>query len=164
MDKELKLFESLGFKNEVRIVATKNGKIVHATPWMKNKVPLSADNGRNLILQALSGDYIDILTLTHGEIGTGTTAATDNDTGTETVVARGEVRYAGVSANVLNFKFFFSDSSLANGSYTEITSWINGAAGNGTGHLFNRLVFASTPYVKASGEDTTIQVRVTMTG
>ena len=164
MDQELKQFDNFGFENEVRIIATKDGKIVHSTPWMKNKVPLSADNGRNLILQALSGDYSDSLELTHGEIGTGTTAATDNDTDTETVVARGEVRYAGVSANILNFKFFFSDSALADGSYTEITSWINGAAGNGTGHLFNRLVFASTPYVKASGEDTTIQVRATMTG
>lgn len=163
MEKILKQLDGFGFENEVRIVATKDGRFVHATPWMKNKVPLSANNGRNLILQALSGDYADSMELTHGEIGTGTTAPTDNDTGTETVVARGEVRYTGVSANVLTFKFFFSDSALADGSYTEITAWINGSAGNGTGHLFNRLV-SSVPYIKASGEDTTIQIRVTMTG
>ena len=164
MENTLKQLDEFGFSNYMRIVASKNGVETHATPWIKNKVVLSANNGRNLILQALSGDYTDPMDITHGEIGTGTTAPTDNDTATETPVARAQIAYAGVSGNVLTIKFFISDANLTDDTYTEFTSWINGTATIGTGGLFNRLVFSGTPYVKASDEDSTIEIRCTLTG
>lgn len=164
MEKTFKQLDNLGFVNRVQITATKGEKVTHQTGWMKNKVVSSADNGRNLILQALSGDYVNSLEITHCELGTGTTAAADADTETETFAARAQQGYVSVVGDELSIKFFFSTSLLPDDTYNELTMWINGAAGEGTGHLFNHLVYTATPYVKATGEDTTVEIKVTLNG
>jgi hypothetical protein len=166
MNKKVELIgiDSPGFDNEVRFITSKNGQVTHVTDWMKNKVVLSDDNGRNLIQQALAEDYTGSLAITHCELGDGTTAATDNDTDTENGLVRVQKAYSSVTANILSIKFFFSDGILPEDTYTELTMWIDGTASLGTGHLFNRLVFSDSPYEKAEGEDTTVEIRVTLTG
>lgn len=158
------MLDRFGFIGEVRISGYKDGALVKQTPWMRNKVVSSDGNGRNLLLQALAGDYAGSIEITHMELGDGTTAATDADTDTENAIARAQRAFVSVSGNVLSIKFFFSDGLLPDGSYTELTMWMDGDVGLGTGNIFNRLVFAGSPYVKAAGEDTSIEVRVTSTG
>ncbi|MFA6158903.1 MAG: hypothetical protein WC763_04775 [Candidatus Paceibacterota bacterium] len=160
----LNLIDSFGFIGEVRISGYKDGALVKQTPWMRNKVVSSSGNGRNLILQALSGDYAGSIEITHAELGTGTTAASDSDTDTEDPQSRAQRSFVSVSANIITLKFFFSDLNLPDDSYTEFTMWMDGDVGLGTGSIFNRLVFSGAPYVKATGEDTSIEVRVTSTG
>lgn len=162
LKKILNLSDEFGFKGEVRITSFKDGKIVRQTPWMRNKVVSSSDNGRNLILKALAGTALYDLEITHAEMGLGTTPATDGDTETEDPQARNQVGNVTVSTNIMNLKFYFSDVLLPDGSYTELTMWMDGTATIGTGRIFNRIVFS--PYVKASGEDITVEVRVTATG
>lgn len=156
--------DRFGFANEVRITTYKDGQIVRQSDWIKNVVVLSANNGRNLIMQALSGDYAGSLEITHAELGTGTTAASESDTNTEAGAVRAQRGYVSVADNVLTIKFFFSDTTLADGTYNELTMWMDGTASEGTGHLFNRLMFSSSAYVKATGEDTSVELRATLTG
>ena len=147
------------FNNEVRLTASRDGEVIRSTGWIKNLVVLA---GRNLLLQALSGDYTDSLIITHAEIGTGTTAAAAGDTATEADAVRAQKAYVSVVDDLLVIKFFFSDSLLPDDVYNEITMWMNGSAGVGTGHIFNRLMFSDQPYTKATGEDTTIEIRATL--
>ena len=163
MDNLVKI-DNFTFENYARIIKSKDGKVLSVSPWFKNKVVLTDDCGRNLLLKALTGQYLEPVGITHLEIGTGTTAATDNDDQTETFAARGSLGYASAIATVANFKFYLADAALPDDDYTELTMWINGLAGEGTGYLFNRIVFASTPYTKSAGDDTTVQVRLTLTG
>jgi hypothetical protein len=94
-------------------------------------------------------------------MGTGSTAPADGDTDLETGVARAQVGSAAISNNIVTLRFFFSDATLPDGTYHELGTFIDGSSGVGTGQLFNRLVFG-TPYVKAAGEDSSVEVKFTL--
>lgn len=123
----------------------------------KNLIVSSADYGKNLIAQRLAGTNTYTLNITHGEIGTGSTAPALTNTGLATGTTRRVTESASVSNNIVTLRFFFADAVLANGTYNEFGTFVDGTATLGTGKLFNRALF-STAYVKATGEDTTVDV------
>lgn len=146
----------------VTIIKTdsKTGEVISVMK-QKNRIMLGTNTGKSLILNRLGGDNTYSLNITHAEIGSGTNTPADGDTALQTPASRVAVVDAVVASNVLTLRFFFADGVLANGSYNEFGSWIDGTATIGTGKIFNRALFGST-YVKASGEDTTVQLDITI--
>lgn len=128
----------------------------------KNLVVSSTNRGRNLLCQWLAGVSTYAIGINYGEMGTGSTAPSNSDTALTTPVKRVAPTTYLISNNVLTMQFFFSDAVLPDNTYYEFGTYIAGAAGLGTGQLFNHALFSS-PYVKASGEDTTIEVEFTIT-
>jgi len=98
--------------------------------------------------------------LEHGEIGTGSTAPANDDKGLETGTHRKAVTLASVSNNVVTLQFFFADAELPNNTYYEFGTFVDGIITLGTGQIFNRGLF-SPAYVKATSEDTTVEVEFT---
>ncbi len=136
-----------------------NGRIATSD---HNIVVVSTDRGRNLIVQKLAGVDAYTMHVTHGDIGTSTGTATAADTQIGTAVARAALAGYTVSSNVVTLQFFFADSALANNTYREFGTFVDGATGTSTGRLFNHASFSSA-YVKTSGVDTTIEVTITLT-
>lgn len=107
---------------------------------------------------------------TDASISSGTTAPTSTTAGArattlvDTGLQTGQIRAAFTTAaavnNIVTIRFFFSDATLPNGTYSEFGTFIDGSATLGTGQLFNRATFSSTGYVKATGEDTSIEVEI----
>lgn len=147
----------------VRIITYCKGtkEVLRRTPWFNNLVVSSNNYGRNIIAQRLAGTNTYTLNITHGDLGTGSTAPTNNDTNLETGVKRVAITHKSVVNNVITLQFFYPDSALANGTYNEFGTFVDGSATLGSGQLFNRVVFG-TAYVKSSGEDTTVEVQITI--
>lgn len=146
----------------VTIIKTdsKTGEVISVTK-QKNRIMLGTNTGKSLILNRLGGDNSYTMNILYGEIGSGTNTPADGDTALQTPVARVALVDSVVASNVITLRFFFADGVLANGSYNEFGSWVDGNATIGTGKIFNRALFGST-YVKASGEDTTVQLEITI--
>jgi len=135
----------------------------------KNMVMDGSFTGLDLIIQWIigqmaSGQGAETYRngVNYGEIGTGNTAPALSDTALTAGVARTIPTLQqdfGLTQAVL--QFFFSDASLANGTYKEFGTFVNGTASLGSGKIFNRVLF-SGDYVKVSGQDTTVQVTFTM--
>jgi len=117
--------------------------------------------GRNIIARQLTGDTTYALAIAYGEIGTGSTAPANSDTALTTPTLRKAVEDTDLSNNVATISFFMTDAELANGTYYEFGTFIGGSITIGTGRLFNHALF-SPSYVKATGEDTTIEVEFTI--
>lgn len=129
----------------------------------QNNLVVSSNNrGRNLLCQWLAGIGTYAIGINYGEMGTGSTVPTNADTALTTPVKRVAPTINVITNNVLTIQFFFSDAVLANNTYYEFGTYIAGTSTLGTGQLFNHALFSS-PYVKASGEDTTIEVDFTIT-
>jgi hypothetical protein len=156
--------EKGGIKGKVRIFKTRAGtnEILNITKWTDNLVMLGTNTGKDLILDRLNADNTYSLNITHGDIGTGTNTPAVSDTTLQTPTVRVAKANGSIASNVLSIFFFFSDAVLANGTYREFGSFVDGSATISTGQLFNRVLFASA-YVKATGEDTTVQVDFTLT-
>jgi hypothetical protein len=163
INKIISIFERQGIHGRVRITAYKAGtkEIVRQTGWMKNLVVSSANHGRNLICQRLAGTNTYSLNITHGEIGTGSTAPADSDTGLVAPAVRVGDPFPSVVNNVVKIQFFFSDAQLQNITYREFGTFVDGTITLGTGQLFNRILF-NPAYTKAAGEDTTVEVEFTI--
>lgn len=159
----LKKLETLGVKGQVKILTHKDGVLVRETPWMDNLVVSGSNTGRNLIAQRLAGDDSYTLEITHGALGLGDTAPANSDTALEDEQARTDPATVEVSNNVVDFRFFFADGDTPDGSYWEFGTFIDATLTPDSGQLFNRLVFGEA-YVKATGEDSTVLVRFTITG
>ena len=127
-----------------------------------NLVVSSSNRGRNLLCQWLAGIGTYAIGINYGEMGTGSTTPTNADTALATPVKRVAPTTNVISNNVLTLQFFFSDAVLSNNTYYEFGTYIAGSATLGSGQLFNHVLFSS-PYIKASGEDTTIEVDFTIT-
>ena len=158
------LSEKSSIKGKIRIVTTdaKTGRVLRSTPWSPNMVMLGANTGKDIILDRLNSENTYSLNITHADIGTGTTPAAASDTALETAVARATKATGVVSGGVLSLQFFYADANLANGTYREFGSFVDGSASVDTGQIFNRALFGS-PYTKATGEDTTIELDITIT-
>lgn len=156
--------EKNGVVGKYKIITYKAGtkEILRETPWQKNLIMLGTNTGKTLILQRLAGINTYSLNITHLDIGTGTTSPAVTDTALTTAVARASTPVATIVGNTLSLQFFLTDAELANGSYKEIGTFVDGSAGLGTGKIFNHALFGVT-YVKATGEDTTIQVDFSLT-
>ena len=135
----------------------------------KNMVMQGSFTGLDLIIQWIIGQMATGQGaaayqngINYGEIGTGNTAAALSNTALVAPVARTVPTLQqdfGLTQAIV--QFFFSDANLANNTYNEFATWVNGTASLGSGRIFNRVVFAS-PYVKVAGQDTTVQVAFTM--
>lgn len=127
----------------------------------ENLVVSQANHGRNLVCQRLAGLTTYTLAISHFEIGTSATAPTNSDTDLTAAVARAATSYYSISNNVLTLRFFLADASLANGTYREMGTFIDGTITIGTGQMWNHALFSSA-YVKATGEDTTVELIITV--
>jgi len=123
-----------------------------------NLIVSSSGYGKNIIARRLASDNTYTGNITHGEIGTGTNAPALTDTGLQTGTVRVAFQTTTISNNIATIRFFLSDATLPNGTYTEFGTFIDGTATLGTGQLFNRALFSGAGYAKATGEDTTIDV------
>jgi hypothetical protein len=113
--------------------------------------------GLDVIIQRLVGINTYSLNIDFAELGTGNTAPTLGDTGLTAPTNRAAVGFQqdfGSTEAVL--QFFFSDSQLANVTYNEFGTFIDGTATIGSGQIFNHALL-SPAYVKTAGTDTTIQ-------
>lgn len=138
------------------------GEIVQDTGWNSNLIMLGTNIGKTLILQRLAGTNTYTLNLLYCDIGTSSTTPTATDTQLTAAVARASSPAVTITGGVLSLQYFFADGSLANGTYREVGTFVDGSASVNTGQIFNHALFG-TAYVKGSGVDTTIQVDFTIT-
>jgi hypothetical protein len=123
-----------------------------------NLVVDNANHGIDLIIQRLVGVNTYSLNILYGEIGTGSTAPALSDTALTTPTNRAAVGFQqNYGSTEAVFQFFFSDSQLANQTYNEFGTYVDGTSTIGSGQLFNHALF-SPAYAKVAGQDTTIQV------
>lgn len=153
---------AIKIEGQVKIETFKDGVKIRETEFEKNLVMLGTNTGITLLLQRLIGTNTYSANVTHADFGTGSTPATQADTTLETAVARAVRGSESISGAVASMSFFFPDALLPDGSYNEFGTFIDGTISVDTGQLFNRIVLGS-PYVKATGEDTTVRVKFTIT-
>lgn len=132
----------------------------------KNLIVDSSNYGIDILIQYLvsgyTGSFAFPLGIAWGEIGTGNTTPAAGDTALTTPTNRAAVSYAAdLGFNEAQLQFFFPDSILTNGTYTECGTFIGGSSTIGTGNMFNHALFA-TPYSKSSGTDTTLEVDISI--
>jgi hypothetical protein len=128
----------------------------------KNLIVASFNYGKDILVQyllsAYNGSFAFPLGIAYGEIGTGSTTPAASDTALQTPTNRIPITYGADSGyNTAVTQFFFPDSTLANGTYTEFGTFIGGSNTIGSGNMFNHALF-STPYSKSAGTDTTVEV------
>lgn len=125
-----------------------------------NLIMGSAGYGLDIIIQRLVGINTYSLNIMYGEIGTGTTPPSLGDTALTTPTNRAAVGFQqDYGSTEVIVQFFFSDSQLANQTYNEVGTFIDGTTTLGSGQLFNHALL-SPGYEKTSGTDTTIQVSI----
>lgn len=159
-----KIKNNFKITGKIRIITYKAGtkEILRISKWFENLVVSGTSTGRNLVAQRLCAVNNYSLNITHADIGVGTATPQNSDTQLETPSIRAVTTLAIVDNNAATLQFFFSDAMLPNGTYREFGTFIDGSSGLSTGKLFNRVLFG-TPYIKASGEDTTVEVIFTIT-
>lgn len=155
LDKYLEL--TLSGKNAEAEIVLRDGWLGVACR-QHNLIVSSSGYGKNIIARRLASDNTYTGNVTHGEIGTGTNAPALTDIGLQTGTVRVAFQTTTISNNIATIRFFLSDATLPNGTYTEFGTFIDGTATLGTGQLFNRALFSGAGYAKATGEDTTIDV------
>ena len=155
--------DTAGIKGKFQIIKTCSltGEILYTSEWQDNLIVLGTNTGRDLILDRLNSDNTYSLNITYLDIGTSTTAPSASDTNLIAGVSRTSKASGVVASNVLTLGFFFSSASLANGTYREIGTFVDGTSTLGTGQLFSRALFASN-YVKGTNQDTTINYAFTI--
>ena len=155
--------EKIKAQGRFRIITTKAGTrdVLRASEWYSNLIMLGANTGKTISLQRIASINTYSLNLTHADMGTGTNPPNASDSALQTAVARAAVATGSVAGATAVLQFFFADAVLPNGTYTEFGSFVDGSAGTGTGKIFNRALFG-VPYAKGTGEDTTIELQITM--
>lgn len=155
----MKMKNIIKVSGRFRIIKSIEGKVIWISDWQNNLVMNGTDTGVNLIADKLAGTNTYSLNITHGDIGTGSTAPAISDIALQTPTNRSAVITKNVSAGTVTFTFFFSNAILANGIYNEFGIFVDGTSTISTGQLFARSLFLSA-YTKATGEDTTIQYEI----
>lgn len=160
----MELKEHNGIHGKVKWTKYRAGtrEVIAESEWASNMIMLGTDTGKDLILDRLAGTNTYSLNITHGDIGTSSTAPAQGDTTLTTVSARAAKANANVSSNTVAIDFFFADASLSNTTYREFGCFVDGTSSVSTGKIFNHVLFASA-LVKSSGEDVTISVTFTLT-
>jgi hypothetical protein len=127
-----------------------------------NLIMDSPNYGLDLIIQRLVGINTYSLNILWIELGTGSTAPTVNDTGLTTPSVRAAVNfqedYATTDAIV---QAYITDANLPNATYQEVGGFVDGTASIGSGQIFNHSLLSPT-YTKIAGQDTTIQIDVSV--
>jgi hypothetical protein len=136
----------------------------------ENTIMQGINTGKDLIVSWLNGQMATGQPaaayqngINYGAIGSSSTAPTTADTqlGTETNRTIPSF-FEDQNNNEASIQFFFPDGILANGTYPEFGTFVNGTASANSGAIFNHALFA-VAYVKASGTDTTVEVDITLT-
>jgi hypothetical protein len=158
------LKEKTGIKGKFRAIKSCSitGKLIEVTPFYDNIVLLGTNTGKDLVLDRLNGTNTYSLNITHLDIGTSNTTPTVSDTALNAVTARTAKVTGTISTNTLTLRFFFASADLANGSYWEVGTFVDGTATVSTGQMFNHALFGSV-YTKGTNEDTTLEVQFTIT-
>jgi len=127
-----------------------------------NLIMDSPNYGLDLIIQRLVGNNTYSLNILYGEIGTGTTTPALGDTALTTPTNRAAVGFQqDYGSTDAIFQFFFSDSQLANQTYNEFGTFVDGSTTIGSGQLFNHALL-SPGYAKVAGQDTTCEVDISV--
>jgi hypothetical protein len=85
-----------------------------------------------------------------------------NDTGLTTPSIRIPVSFQedyGATEAIL--QAYVTDANLANGTYNEVGSFVDGSSSIGSGQLFNHALI-SPAYTKVAGQDTTVEIDFTI--
>jgi len=128
----------------------------------RNLIMDSPGYGLDLLIQRLVGINTYSGNIQWIEIGTGTATPTVNDTGLTTPSIRLAVSYQedfGTTEAVV--QAYVSDANLPNGAYSEVGSFVDGTSSIGSGQIFNHALLSPT-YSKVSGQDTTIEVDISI--
>lgn len=159
----MKAEENQTITGKIKVVTTcsKTGKFLRETAFTPNRIMLGPNTGKTLILQRLIGNNTFSLNITHGDIGTDSTSPLDSNTQI-TSPTRVNIANSSITSNVATLFFFFSNATLANGTYREFGTFVDGTSTINTGQMFNRALILPS-YVKATGEDTTVQLEITIT-
>jgi len=145
-----------------RIEAIKVSYFIRTAVECPNLIMDSPSCGLDLVIQRLVGINTYSLNLLWIEIGTGATTPTVNDTGLTTPSLRMPVNFQedyGTTDAIV--QAYATDAQLANATYQEVGSFIDGTSSIGTGQIFNHALLSPT-YTKVSGQDTTIQIDITV--
>lgn len=160
----------LRIRGTVTLMATdsKTGELLFKTV-QHNLVMQTSLTGLDLVIQWIIGGMAPLGAaaafvngVNYGEIGTGTTPVTINDTGNQTPTVRVIPSLQNdIAQSQAVLQFYFPDASLPNGTYTEFATFVNGSGTLASGNIFNHALFG-TAYAKSSGMDTTVQVTFTL--
>ena len=155
--------ENVNVSGKVRVITTdsKTGQIENIGEWSKNLIMFTAGRGRQQMLDRLAGIVTYTGIINYGAIGTNNTAVTTSDTQLGTEVARTTVATVTITGSVVTLKFFFADANLANGTYYEFGTFVDGTASANSGQMFNHALFGSS-HTKTTRKDTTVQVDITI--
>jgi hypothetical protein len=150
------LKEQIAYLNE-RLEEVKARYFIRTAVETHNLVMDSPNYGIDLIIQRLIGLNTYSLNILYGEIGTGSTTPTLGDTALTTPTNRAAVGFQqDYGSTDAIFQFFFADSQLANETYYEFGTFVDGTSTIGSGQIFNHALL-SPAYEKSAGQDTTIQ-------
>jgi hypothetical protein len=128
----------------------------------KNLVMDSPNYGLDLIIQRLVGVNTYSLNILWIEIGTGATTPTVNDTALTTPSVRAAISFSeDYGATEAIVQAYIADANLPNATYNEVGCFVDGNSTIGTGQLFNHALI-SPAYAKVSGQDTTIEIDLTI--
>lgn len=155
--------ENVNVSGKVRVITSDalTGEIEKIGDWSKNSIMFSAGRGRQAMLDRLANITTYSGVINYGAIGSNNTAVTTADTQLGTEVARTTVATVTITGSVVTLKFFFADANLANGTYYEFGTFVDGTASANSGQMFNHALFGS-PHAKTTGKDTTVQVDITI--
>lgn len=127
-----------------------------------NLIMTGSLTGRDLLVQYLIGGTTYSGGLNYGALGTGTTTPASTDTQLTAEVARVvPSTIIDVGNNQVQLQCYFPDANLANATYHEAGTFMNGSAIANSGQIFNHALLG-TPYTKTSGVDTTLQVNISI--
>lgn len=134
-----------------------------STMVQKNLIMQSSNHGKSLLVDRLIGNTLYTTIINYGAIGTSATPVAISDTQLGAEIARATVAFSQNTSNTTAvLQFFFADANLANGTYYEFGTFIDGTAVANSGQLFNHALFASA-YTKAAGTDVTVEVDIVFT-
>ena len=137
-----------------------HGKLESET---KNLIMTGGNIGRDLLVQWLLGVATYPVGISWGAIGTSNTAVTATDTQLGAEANRTSPSYKQDYAfSEVIVQFFFPDAVLANTTFYEFGTFVGGTSSANTGQIFNHALFG-TPYTKVAGQDTTVEVDITLT-
>ena len=96
--------------------------------------------GRNVLTRLLTGDGTYTGEITYGALGSGTTAFTNASTQLNTEVYRKITSSASFDDNIAYVDFFIASGDVADQTFEEWATFIDGAAGADTGQAFSLLI------------------------
>jgi hypothetical protein len=115
---------------------------------IKKKENLLANTGKNVFARLLTGDVTYSGEITYGALGNGASPSFSSaDTQLNSEVGRKAVSDAAYDGSIAYIDFFFASGDIADGTYTEWATFIDGTASADSGQAFSLL--ATGDWVKS---------------